>query len=769
MRRASLNHVFRLIWSEKKQAFIPVAETAKSHVKSSGTKLITSVVASMAFTAFSYAGGVIVAPTSGATNVYKASNGILVVNINTANSAGLSHNKYTDYNVDPRGLVLNNGDSSQVARESQLVGQVVANTNLNAEAKFILNEVVAPNRSLLQGYTEVVGGKADVIVANPYGVTCSGCGFINTDVVTLTTGTPNLSSAGALNGFTVNQGDVLITGKGLDGTAQSSLDVITRSIKLESQINAKDLKLITGTNTWNYATKTATANAATGTVPSYAIDSSALGGMYTNRIFIKATENGVGVKMLGEVAATADDFILNANGTIEIGSKISANRDIAIQTTSNAINAITLTDANLAAKHDLSLSATQGGGTLNGGVLVADNNLNASFSTLSDTLSATAVTDNNKRFSRNALTLAVLNAATLNGTNWGTATGVFSADVGNLMIGSNTAKLYSGSMLSIAAHQGNLAFNSAGIKSVSNLSLSSDTGAISTTAGTEEGIQSTTGNINLTSATGLSNAGTISADTGSLTVRANNAITNTGTLHAKTVIDMADKSGNGTEMLTNSGSVLSDGSLNAKSTTLSNSGTVQNVSNATITATTLNNTGSVLLSTAGTNAGIVNVSAVTNSGTLQSKHDLTINAGSSVNNSGKMLASHNLTLNGNTATLALTNSESGVIQASNALAIASANTTWNTQAGKVLGNSVDLTLAGLTNTGVVQANSTLTYTLGGGLTNNGLVFSQGSLVGTSQILTNNATGGMAALGDISLTTTGNMTNQGSLYTQGNMT
>ncbi len=69
----------------------------------------------------------------------------------------------------------------------------------------------------------------------------------------------------------------------------------------------------------------------------------------------------------------------------------------------------------------------------------------------------------------------------------------------------------------------------------------------------------------------------------------------------------------------------------------------------------------------------------------------------------------------------------------------------------------------------MQSNSALVYTLGGALTNNGLVFSQGSLVGASSTLSNNATGGMAALGDMSLTTTGNMTNQGSLYTQGNMT
>src|SRR4051812_20033479 len=93
-----------------------------------------------------------------ATTVYQAPNGVPVVDIATANSAGLSHNKYTSYNVDSRGLVLNNGNSSQIVRQSQLAGQVQANLKLNQEAKVILNEVVAPGRSNLAGYTEVLGG-----------------------------------------------------------------------------------------------------------------------------------------------------------------------------------------------------------------------------------------------------------------------------------------------------------------------------------------------------------------------------------------------------------------------------------------------------------------------------------------------------------------------------------------------------------------------------------------------------------------------------------
>ncbi len=71
----------------------------------------------------------------------------LVVNIANPNAAGVSHNQYTQYNVDSRGLALNNGAVDQVSRQSQLAGQVLANTNPSQSANVILNEVVSPNRS----------------------------------------------------------------------------------------------------------------------------------------------------------------------------------------------------------------------------------------------------------------------------------------------------------------------------------------------------------------------------------------------------------------------------------------------------------------------------------------------------------------------------------------------------------------------------------------------------------------------------------------------
>ncbi len=137
---------------------------------------------------------------TGGTQVYLNPNGVPVVNIADPNAAGVSHNQYSQFNVDARGAVLNNGTIDQLSRNSQLAGQTFANANLTSSAKLILNEVTSANRSVLAGYTEVLGQQADVIIANPFGVTCDGCGFLNTPRVTLTTGSANFNGNGGIAG-----------------------------------------------------------------------------------------------------------------------------------------------------------------------------------------------------------------------------------------------------------------------------------------------------------------------------------------------------------------------------------------------------------------------------------------------------------------------------------------------------------------------------------------------------------------------------------------
>jgi hypothetical protein len=72
--------------------------------------------------------------------------------------------------------------------------------------------VTAKNASTINGMMEVAGDSAHLIIANPNGITTQGAGFINAEKGTLTTGTPNLDSAGALTGYSVSGGAITVGG-----------------------------------------------------------------------------------------------------------------------------------------------------------------------------------------------------------------------------------------------------------------------------------------------------------------------------------------------------------------------------------------------------------------------------------------------------------------------------------------------------------------------------------------------------------------------------
>ena len=112
---------------------------------------------------------------------------IEVIDIARPDANGLSNNSYTDFNILNSGIVLNNSDS---AGTSQLAGSVSANTNYNSgdAASLILAQITGNDISLLEGALEVFGAEAGVIIANPSGITCNACSFINASRVDLVTG-----------------------------------------------------------------------------------------------------------------------------------------------------------------------------------------------------------------------------------------------------------------------------------------------------------------------------------------------------------------------------------------------------------------------------------------------------------------------------------------------------------------------------------------------------------------------------------------------------
>ncbi|WP_418797016.1 hemagglutinin repeat-containing protein, partial [Pseudomonas mosselii] len=201
-----------------------------------------------------------------------------------------------------------------------------------AAANVILNEVNGANASQLRGYTEVAGRGAHVIVANPHGITCDGCGFINTPQATLSTGKPVIEN-GQLTRYQVDQGHIAIEGAGINASNVDSFELIARSTKINAEIQARNLAIVAGRNDVDARTLAATARADDGSAkPSLAIDSSALGGMYAGAVRLVGTEAGVGVRLDGRMIASGGDIQLDANGQLSM-AQASAGGDVRIRAT----------------------------------------------------------------------------------------------------------------------------------------------------------------------------------------------------------------------------------------------------------------------------------------------------------------------------------------------------------------------------------------------------------------------------------------------------
>jgi filamentous hemagglutinin family protein len=116
------------------------------------------------------------APAHQQAIVSSAANGVPLVHIQTPTAGGVSRNAFTQFDVQSNGVILNNAHQSV---QTALGGWVQANPMLDRPASVIVNEVNSSHPSLLHGYAEVAGQRAQVIIANPSGISCDGCGFIN--------------------------------------------------------------------------------------------------------------------------------------------------------------------------------------------------------------------------------------------------------------------------------------------------------------------------------------------------------------------------------------------------------------------------------------------------------------------------------------------------------------------------------------------------------------------------------------------------------------
>ncbi|MFZ4215281.1 filamentous hemagglutinin N-terminal domain-containing protein, partial [Pantoea endophytica] len=705
-----------------------------------------------------------ITPVTPGTKMDAAGNGVPVVNIATPNGAGISHNQYQQYNVGKEGLILNNATGQLT--QTQLGGLIQNNPNLKAghEAQAIINEVVGANRSQLQGYTEVAGKAANVMVANPYGITCNGCGFINTPNVTLTTGKPQLDANGNLAALEVTKGSVIVEGQGLDGSNTDAVSIVARATEINAGIHAKDLSVTVGANRVG-ANGSVTPIAGEGAAPSVAVDTGALGGMYANRIHLVSSEKGVGVN-LGNLVAKQGDIQLDASGKLTLNNSLSSGA-----LTANA-ESVTLGGENKASGQ-VALNAQQDA-TLNKGTLVSDAGVSVTAKG-NLTTSGVSITAGRDIQLGGATVVTDSNAVAKAGND-------IRLQAQDRL--SNSGQLTAGKNLYISAKQldnsGMLAGNTTGIISSS---LQNAKGA------------AISGAENLTlSSDSLLNQGVLSAPVLSLSsvqtdnsglIQGSKALTYSGNRLnnlAGGTLNSDNSFALNLPQLSNSGLITSKAGLTLSGDALSNRGEINAASMSASNAQLNNQQGGLLLAdnnlslqnAALTNDGQiaaatihVDASSLNNSGTLQGKQSLKA-SGKAITSSGTLLSDGKLTIAADTLTnrgqlqghqLAVTagrwNNSGNALSADDGVL----NAATLDNSGKILGQmSLQLKADSVDNSGWLLAQA---LTLQGDLVNSGLIQGSDALTVTGNKLSNKTGGQLLSAGTLT-TKAGSLDNHGSI-------
>lgn len=676
--------------------------------------------------------------------VTTTSSGVPLVNITTPNAAGISHNRYDRFDVDPIGVVLNN---SRVTATNALGVQIDANANLSGRsASLILNEVVTAIPSQLNGPIAIFGDRAAIVIANPNGVTCNGCGFINTSHVTLTTGTPQfLASPGgsatafdtaAALAFTVAGGQVVVSGAGLSSPLDR-LDLIAQTLMLDGQVSLGSgaLNLIAGRNTVDAASLAVLAqggaNTQAGIGAQLAIDASLLGAMNAGVVRMVATSAGMGVKVASNLAASSGDLRITSNGDL-ILKRADAARDIVLAA------ADTLTHAGMSAGRDVAVSAgaldnsnqqivAQGAATLTAPVF---NNGSGRVQAGTELL----VRSPGGAFDLSAGELLAgaslrLYADVLTNTGRFTPSGPTTLVADSSLI--NSGVLLSGNSLTLETGIAGLILNTGTLGALGDLAIHSS--ALGNTGSLQSGANST-----LDVSGNLYNDGTLTT-TGLLSLNAGNL----------------SNASNGL-LIANAGSHL------AVAGQFANDGTAGGSGSLSITAGSFRQTGT--LETLG-NLNLTVVGAASNQGAITSHADLTFRSGS-FSNSGRIQAANDAYLNfgaggsnagGNLLAgrdLALFTQQSsglgGTVAANRDLVLNFGSYTHNPSETVFLaGQDLTVNAADFVNKDLLEAWRDLHLSVSGTLTNSGLLLAGRDITAAADVLKNTA-GSIEATRDLSV-------------------
>ncbi|KDD48463.1 adhesin FhaS [Bordetella bronchiseptica OSU095] len=289
---------FRLVYSECRAMYVPVAprrRAARRGRGGAGRRLRRALAAAGA----ALACGAMAAP-------HRSPSGVPVIDIVAPDANGLSHNRLREFDVGPPGLVFNN---SLTEGRSQLAGYLNRNPGLRQAATAILTEITGTRPSRLHGALEVFGRRADLIVANPNGLSVDGLVTLNAGRLTLSTGRP-VTEGGRLR-LDVDAGHIAVAGAGVNTSGLDYFDLVARTVSLDGPVaagagaRAAALAVVAGRNRFEPANGSVTplAGSAGSGGSGYAIDGTAAGAMYGARITLLSSDAGVGVRQRGAVSS----------------------------------------------------------------------------------------------------------------------------------------------------------------------------------------------------------------------------------------------------------------------------------------------------------------------------------------------------------------------------------------------------------------------------------------------------------------------------------
>lgn len=685
---------FRLVYSRLRGMVVAVQETATATGKSHSGESVAHAQArtgagvllfswrSIAFAAALLTGTAplsvdaqIVPGGAHAPSVIQTQNGIQQVNVNRPSGAGVSMNTYGQFDVPKAGAILNN---SPVIVSTQQAGLVNGNPNFGAgqSAKIIVNQVNSNNPSQLRGYVEVAGTRAEVVIANSAGLVVNGGGFINTSRAILTTGAPTFGTNGALTGFDVTGGRITVEGAGLNASNIDQVDLIARAVQANAAIYANTLNVVAGANHVDHDTLAANPITGTDTAPSIAIDVSALGGMYANRIYLASNEYGVGVSNAGVLAAQAGDLTLAANGRLSLTGKTNSSGNMSLSATGGVQN-----DGTTYATQGMTVNTAAD--ITNTGTLAAQQNTNVNAGSVSSTGTLSAGTNSDGSIAKSG-DLTVTSSGALSATGQNAAGGSTSLQGASVnLAGSQTS---ANNNLTLTAKAGDLNLTGA---------TASTQGVLSATAaGTltnDKGTLSSQGGSTLSAANVSNQDGTVVTQ-GALAVTTSGALTNDdGTLSSQQAINLQTGS-----ISNQGGSVVSTNATQIETGALKNTqGTIQGGGALNVNASSIDNTAGRLVSL---NSDGLSVSAT---GQLTNATGTTSNGAQ-----GGVIGG-----NGNSSVSASTLVNSGSITAKNALDVSGTSSIDNSN-GTISATQLDLSAGSLTNhAGLIAQTGTVDQTM----------------------------------------------------------